>query len=56
MVVVLHYFALALYFCSLCLWTLFPYDNVFKHSLVTQAASQWVMCFSGSLPSMFIWY
>jgi len=53
---VLHYFALSLWFCSLsCLWTLFPYHIVFfKHSLVAQAASQWVACFSGSLPIVFI--
>jgi len=27
----------------------------FKHLLVAQAASQWVTCFSGSLPSVFTW-
>jgi len=33
-----------------------PLSYFFKHSLVAQAASQWVTCFSGSLPIVFIWW
>jgi len=55
-VVVLHCIALArLQFCCLCDAAVrcLPFHIIFiKHSLTTQAASQWGLCFSGSLPNV----
>jgi len=57
-VMVLHCIAFALQLCCLhdvsvcCL----PFHiNSTEHSIITQAASQWVLCFSGSLPIALIY-
>jgi len=59
-VVVLHCIALALQLCCLydasvrCLGLPFHVNST-EHSIIIQAASQWVLCFSGSLPIALIY-
>ena len=57
-VVMLHCIALALQLCCLSsasVRCLSFHINSTEHSIITQAASQWVLCFSGSLPIALIY-